>query len=110
MEWGDGQQSVTHDMDFLVVDYLFPYCVILGWPMLLAFSMLPFLPYLKANFLTSTSITYRKGDQAIVKELYLKALARDTVMAIEFDLEEGNDRKAELMEEIGEIQLGHTPK
>ena len=67
--------QVSKEIDFLVVDFLLTYNVILGWPTLNKLRATTSTYYLKVKFPTTHDIGEISGDQVLARECYQTALA-----------------------------------
>ena len=72
---GSHLQQVTHQLDFLVVDFPSLYNVIIGRPTLNRWKAAASTYYLKVKFPTEYGMGKVKGDQVIVRECYQAVLA-----------------------------------
>ena len=74
IDLGNGDNYLTCDVEFLVVDCWSPYSAIFGRTSQALFDMTISMPHLKIKFLTPTRVGVCVGDQHAARETYLKAL------------------------------------
>ena len=100
-------RQLTHQLDFLVVDYLSSYNVIIGRPTLNHWKAVMSTYCLKVKFLTEKGIGKAKGDQVLARECYQAMLAakeKHTWM-----IEDKEEEKVEALETV-ELADGDTEK
>ena len=83
IELGDGENYITRDIEFLVVDCWSPYNAILGKTSQSVFEMTISMPHLKIKFPTSTGVGVCAGDQQLARDSYLEALKGDRVCLVD---------------------------
>lgn len=69
-----GTVSLTRVVNFLVVDYLSAYNVILGRPMLNRIKVVTLTYHLLMRFLIKGEVGEVKGDQVVARECYMASL------------------------------------
>ena len=74
VELGDGDNYITRDIEFLVVDYWSPYNAIFSRTTQIAFEMTISMPHLKIKFPTPNGVAVCVGDQKATRDAYLEAL------------------------------------
>ena len=109
LQLGDGDNYVTKDVEFVVVDCFSLYNVILDRNTIWMFDMSISMPRLKAKFPTPTRVRVCLGNQKIAREAYIRALKGDRICVIESEPKNRPDSKLEPMEELEEIQLDDNP-
>ena len=109
LQLGDGDNYVTKDVEFVVVDCFSPYNVILGRNTIWMFDMSISMPRLKAKFPTPTGVGVCVGDQETTMRAYMLALKGrgDWVCVVETELESRVD-KPEPVEELEDYNLMTT--
>ena len=110
LQLGDGDNYITKDVEFFVVDCFSPYNVILDRNTIWMFDMSISMPRLKAKFPTPTGVGVCAGNQEAARRAYLLALKGrgDKVCVIEME-PEPRPNKPEPVEELEEIQLDDNP-
>ena len=104
---GTYPRQLTRQLDFLVVDYLSSYNVIIGRPTLNLWKAATSTYYMKVKFLTENGVGEVKGDQVLARECYqavlvakenhtwmIKEKEKDKVEALEIvELAKGEENK-----------------
>jgi len=72
---GNYPAKVTKEIDFLIVDCLLTYNIILGRPTLNRLKTVTLTYHLKVKFPTANGVGEIRGDQVLAKECYQAALA-----------------------------------
>ena len=99
--------QLTHQLDFLVVDFPLSYNVIIGWPTLNKWKAATSTYCLKVKFPTDNGVGDVKGDQILAKEYYQAVLAAKENHT--WMIEEKDEDKVEALEVV-ELFKGQVTK
>ena len=107
MTVGTYSVQLTHQLDFLVVDFPLSYNVIIGWHTLNKWKAATSTYCLKVKFPTDNGVGDVKGDQILAKEYYQAVLA--TKENHTWKIEEKDEDKVEALEVV-ELVKGQATK
>ena len=110
VELGDGDNYVSQDIEFLVVDCWSPYNAILGKTTQAAFEMTISMPHLKIKFPTPNGTAVCARDQKAARDAYLEELRGDRVCLVDTEMDSRQAQDAGLEEPTEEVMLDENPE